>query len=253
MRPLSLAIQAFGPFEGTQPIDFEALGGGDLFLVHGPTGAGKTTLFDAMTWALFGVVPGTRAPDRLRSDRAAPDLPTRVTFRFRLGEAVYRAERTAAWQRPKKRGQGFTAEDAAASLWREGEAAPLATRPSAVTDAVTALLGMGAAQFTQVALLPQGEFKRLLCADATEREALLQRLFGTERYADLEGWLVDRKNEVEAEVRRLAERRREVLGDEPEEARGERPEALAARLEAARGEAAARAGEDSAALARLDE
>ncbi|ABS26346.1 AAA family ATPase [Anaeromyxobacter sp. Fw109-5] len=251
MRPLSLELQAFGPYARAQKVDFDALGGADLFLIHGPTGAGKTTLFDAMTFALYGDVPGTRGTGRLRADRAAEGAAPRVVFRFRLGAAVYRAERTAAWQRPKKRGEGTIEEAPTASLWREGAEAPLATKPTAVTEKVTELLGMGAEQFTRVVLLPQGDFKRLLCADAREREELLQQLFGTAVYKDVEELLVRKKNELEAAARRLAERREEVLGGADAGALASGREALEARLAEARGEAAARAVDDAAALDAL--
>ncbi|MGB8930263.1 MAG: SMC family ATPase, partial [Anaeromyxobacteraceae bacterium] len=220
MRPVSLALEAFGPFVRRQELDFGALGGGELFLVHGPTGAGKTTIFDAMVFALYGVVPGTRPEDRLRADRAPDDQPARVAFRFRLGPTIYRAERTAAWERPKKRGTGTTREAQTASLVREdpGGTALLAAKPTEVTAAVERLLGMAASQFTQVALLPQGEFKQLLVADARDREALLQRLFGTESWAELERTLVDRKVALERRAKELRTRAAEALGERTAEA-----------------------------------
>lgn len=221
MKPVSLTLEAFGPFADRQELDFTALGGGELFLVHGPTGAGKTTLFDALVFALYGVVPGTRPEDRLRADRAPEGTPATVTFRFRLGPVVYRATRTAAWERPNKKKAGATVrEGQTASLVREeaSRETVLATKPTDVTDRVTALLGMAAAQFTQVALLPQGEFKRLLVADAKEREALLQRLFGTEAWAAVEKALVDRKIGLERRAKDLGTRAAEVLdGRKPEE------------------------------------
>ncbi|HEX7488771.1 MAG TPA: SMC family ATPase, partial [Anaeromyxobacteraceae bacterium] len=175
MRPLSLELEAFGPYARRQRVDFTALGQSELFLIHGPTGSGKTTLFDAMTFALYGVVAGTRPENRLRADRAADGAAPGAVFRFSLGTAVYRVERTASWNRPKKRGAGTTPEAGSASLWREGDATPLATRPSTVSEQVEHLLGMGAEQFQKVVLLPQGDFKKLLVADAHEREELMQR------------------------------------------------------------------------------
>ena len=252
MRPASLELQAFGPYARRQRIDFDALGPADLFLVHGTTGAGKTTLFDAMTFALYGHVPGTRGTaGRLRADRAPDGEAPRVVFRFRLGEAVYRVERTAAWQRPKKRGEGTVEEGPTGSLWREGEAAPLATKPTQVTERVTELLGMGPEQFSRVVLLPQGEFKRLLCADAREREELLQRLFGTEVYREVEDLLVRRKNDLDAEAKVLAERRAELLRGEADGSLAGRRAEVEAALAAARVEAARRAESDVAALAAV--
>jgi exonuclease SbcC len=218
MRPLSLDLQAFGPFSGKQAIDFTALGKGELFLIHGPTGAGKTTLFDAMTFALYGEVPGTRPRNRLRADLAQEGVPPRVVFRFSLGDTVYRVERTAEWERPKQRGQGMRLESSTASLWAEGEAQPLAVKPNAVTERIAALLGMERDQFERVVLLPQGEFKKLLIADAGEREELLKKLFGTARYEQVERWLDERRKDLERERNELRQRQDEVFGGESVEA-----------------------------------
>jgi exonuclease SbcC len=234
MRPLHLELTAFGPYPRQQAIDFAALGGSDLFLIHGPTGAGKTSIFDGLTYALFGRLAGTRGVDRIRADRAEPQVQTRVVLRFRMGDAAYRVERTPEWERPRKRGGGTTTEAAGASLWREGDALPVATGATDVTGAVTRLLGMDVDQFTQVALLPQGDFKRLLCATSQEREVLLKRLFATDRYVDIEDLLVERKRKLEAENLKLSAQQAEVLS-------GHTPEGLAASLDEvqARGVAAA--------------
>jgi exonuclease SbcC len=239
VRPIHLELTAFGPYERTQPIDFAALGGSDLFLIHGPTGAGKTSIFDGITYALFGKLAGTREADRIRADRAAPELQTRVVFRFRMGEEVYRVERTPEWERVARRGGGTTTEAATASLWREGEPNPVATGATRVTAKVTAILGMDVGQFTQVALLPQGDFKNLLCATDVEREKLLRKLFGTDRYVEIEELLVERKKKLESSGVKLRERQSELLaGQSPEEVAGRlgdtRAQALAAAERAAR-------------------
>lgn len=255
MRPLSLELQAFGPYARRQAIDFTALGPGELFLIHGPTGAGKTTLFDAMVFALYGRVPGSRGGEqehRLRADQAAPDAEPRVALRFSLGGAVYRVERTAAWNRPRRRGEGMRVEPGTASLWREGEDRPLATRSTAVSERVEQLLGMGPDQFERVVLLPQGDFKRLLVADAREREELLRKLFGTERYGAVEEWLKAEKNSLLGRAKELAQRRDEVLQGQPLEELEARREALGQALAAARQaveEAEARSAAAEAALA----
>jgi exonuclease SbcC len=254
VRPLSLTLEAFGPFATRQELDFGALGDADLFLVHGPTGAGKTTLFDAMVFALYGVVPGTRPEDRLRADRAAEGQAARVAFRFALGEVRYRAERTAAWDRPKKKGVGTVREGQTASLVREDPSgdAIVAAKPTEVNEAIERLLGMAAAQFTQVALLPQGEFKNLLVAGAEEREALLQRLFGTETYEAIERRLVDRKIELERRAKELRTRSEETLGGRTAEALGEELAAAQQRLDVADGDAEAKAATAEAATGRFN-
>ena len=244
MRPLHLELTAFGPYPRTQAIDFGALGGGDLFLIHGPTGAGKTSIFDGLTYALFGRLAGTRGVDRIRADRAGPQVQTRVVLRFRMGDVTWRVERTPEWERPKKRGDGTTTEAAGASLWREGEAKPVATGATDVTTEITGLLGMDVDQFTQVALLPQGEFKRLLCAESKEREVLLRRLFATDRFVDIENLLVERKKKLEAASTELTAHQSEVLS-------GRTPETLARGLDEVRARAVA-AAEKAADLRRKD-
>jgi exonuclease SbcC len=234
VRPLSLELQAFGPYSGKQAIDFTALGQGELFLIHGPTGAGKTTLFDAMTFALYGEVPGTRPRNRLRADLAQEGVPPRVVLRFSLGDAIYRVERTAEWERPKQRGQGTRLEASTASLWADGEAQPLAVKPKEVTERIEALLGMERDQFERVILLPQGEFKKLLVADAGEREELLKKLFGTARYEQVERWLDERRKDLERERNELRQRQEEVIGGESVEALETRRSQAKKELETAR-------------------
>jgi exonuclease SbcC len=253
VRPLSLELQAFGPYAGRQTIDFTALGDGELFLIHGPTGSGKTTLFDAMTFALYGEVPGTRPESRLRADLAQDGVPPRVVLRFSLGDSVYRVERTAEWERPKQRGHGMRVEPPTASIWRDGEAQPLAVKPTMVTAEVERLLGMERDQFERVILLPQGEFKKLLVADADDREELLKKLFGTARYERVEGWLDDRRKDLQRERNELRQRQDEVLGGESVEALAARRTTAEQDLAAAQERARARDIESAAAEAALAE
>jgi exonuclease SbcC len=252
VRPLRLELQAFGPYARTQVIDFRALGGSELFLIHGPTGAGKTTIFDAIMFALYGEVPGTRRGSPLRADRAAADAAPRVALEFSLGAVTYKVERTDAWERPKKKGEGTTPEATTAHLWRDADPKPLATRATAVTEKIVALLGMDAQQFQRVVLLPQGDFKKLLVAEAREREELLQRLFGTERYEEVERLLRDRKNALVRDANEQRQRRDEVLGGKTPAEVAARREALAAAVDGARAEAGAlrdRSGRAEASLA----
>ena len=206
MRPLRLVMQAFGPFAGRVEIDFPAPETGGLFLVHGPTGAGKTSVLDAICFALFGQASGdARQGQPLRSHHATAETPTEVSLDFRIGGESYRIIRSPQQPRPKKRGTGLTVEKARAALWRlpgedAGAPVPLAERPGEVTDMVQSLLGLGLEQFRQVAMLPQGEFRRFLLAGSDERQNILRRLFGSGECGRLEEALAERRREVHGEL-----------------------------------------------------
>src|SRR5690349_17130908 len=124
MKPLRLVIDAFGPYAGRQVLDFAELRGRSFFLIHGPTGAGKTSLLDAMCFALFGQSTGSRIGRQLRSDHAQPTAETRVLFDFALGKAVYRIERSPEFERAKRRGQGVVRQPPRATLWEVRAEAP---------------------------------------------------------------------------------------------------------------------------------
>ncbi|OQO92427.1 exonuclease SbcC [Saccharomonospora piscinae] len=194
MRLHRLEVCAFGPYAGREVVDFDVLGADGLFLLHGDTGAGKTTLLDAVAFALFGSVPGARGQvKRLRCDLAEADVHTEVVLELTIQSHRLRVVRSPEYERPKRRGEGVTTQQAKASLtWLtpppEGGTAEAVTRIDEVGRVVERLLGMNAQQFFQVVLLPQGEFARFLRADTTEREKLLERLFGTERFAVAEQW-----------------------------------------------------------------
>ncbi|MCT9084499.1 AAA family ATPase, partial [Streptomyces fulvoviolaceus] len=208
MRLHRLDICAFGPFGGSQTVDFDELSAAGLFLLHGPTGAGKTSVLDAVCYALYGAVPGTRQSGQgmtLRSDHAA--MSTRTEIRLELTVAGRRLEitRQPPWERPKKRGAGTTLDkaqswlreyDAAAGAWKD-----LSRSHQEIGEEITQLLGMSREQFCQVVLLPQGDFARFLRADAEARGKLLGRLFDTHRFADVEKRLVERRRAAEAQVR----------------------------------------------------
>lgn len=200
MRLHALRIQAFGPFADEVAVDFDDLGSDGLFLLHGQTGAGKTTILDAVAFALFGKVPGARdAGGRLRSDHAAPETSTRVELEATIGGRRLRISRSPAYERPKKRGEGVTTSNAKVSLeWLDGSGEHL-TRIPDVAERVTELLGMSAEQFFQVVLLPQGEFAKFLRASSDDREALLERLFDTGRFSDVEHWLRDQEKTARTE------------------------------------------------------
>ncbi|MDV6303740.1 MULTISPECIES: SMC family ATPase [Rhodococcus] len=201
MRLHSLEITAFGPFAGTETVDFDALGADGLFLLHGQTGAGKTTVLDAVAFALYGTVPGARREGkRLLSDHAAKGAVPQVTLEATLAGRRIRIVRSPEFLRPKLRSTGTTKQHAKASLtWLDGRGQNL-TRLNEIGDAVNALLGMSADQFFQVVLLPQGEFARFLRADSDERGNLLERLFDTGRFGDVEEWFAQRRRELAAEL-----------------------------------------------------
>ncbi len=200
MRPHRLELTAFGSFADRVVVDFDRLGQGGLFLMHGETGAGKTTVLDGLSFALYGRVPGVRGVGRLRSDHAAADTRTLVRLEVTIAGRRLRITRTPAQERPKRRGAGATTEPASVCLeeWNPaaaGEWWPRSTRVGEVDLELSELLGMSAEQFHQVVLLPQGQFAKFLHSDASERTALLQRLFGTDRFRRIEEWLAEQRRE----------------------------------------------------------
>jgi exonuclease SbcC len=202
MRPHRLRVQAFGAFATTEEVSFDDLEG--LFLLHGETGAGKTTLLDAIAFALYGEVPGERGKTRrLRSDHAAPGLRTEVELEVTIGGRRLRITRKPEQERPKKSGTGMTTEQASVLL---AEATPAggwevkSTRVGEADAEIADLMGMSSKQFFQVVLLPQGGFAQFLHAPADARERLLQKLFGTDRFAAVEEWLAERRRATAAGV-----------------------------------------------------
>jgi DNA repair protein SbcC/Rad50 len=202
MRPHRLRVTAFGAFAATEQVTFDDLEG--LFLLHGETGAGKTTLLDAIAFALYGRVPGERGTARrLRSDHASPRTATEVELEATIGGRRLCITRRPEQSRPKKSGAGFTMEPASvrlAELSASGTWESKSTRIGEVDAEIENLMGMSATQFFQVVLLPQGEFAKFLRADAKDKEALLQKLFGTDRFRKVEDWLADRRRATEKEV-----------------------------------------------------
>jgi len=183
MRPIRITFSAFGPFPGDQEIDFERLGQQGLFLITGPTGAGKTTVLDAMVYALYGEAAGAREGQTgsLRSHFADESDPTRVIFEFAIGDDVYRVERSPEQERAAKRGTGTATQAAEASLQRFEKAkwGAVAAGNRDVTKHITELVRLTSAQFQQVILLPQGKFDKVLRSSSKDRLPLLSALFGT--------------------------------------------------------------------------
>ncbi|QNG22305.1 SMC family ATPase [Rhodococcus triatomae] len=208
MRLHALEITAFGPFADTVRVDFDALGADGLFLLHGQTGAGKTTVLDAVAFALYGTVPGARREGkRLLSDHAPTGSVPTVSLEATIGGRRLRVIRSPEYSRPKKRGTGSIVENAKATLtWLDGAGENLSRIPD-IAEEVGRLVGMNADQFFQVVLLPQGEFARFLRADSDERGVLLERLFDTTRFGSVEDWFAQRRKDS---ARALDERLREI-------------------------------------------
>lgn len=186
MRPLALRLSAFGSYAGEEAVDFEALAPLGLFVVAGPTGTGKTTLFDAMAYALYGRLPGDRPDSDVRSHHADPDRPTWVELEVELDGVRWKVRREPSQPRPAKRGGGTVTAPASAELakWVDGRWVGCESKVGPVTARCTELVGLDLDQFERVVLLPQGKFQQFLLADTKERRPLLAQLFGTRIYRD---------------------------------------------------------------------
>jgi exonuclease SbcC len=234
MRPLRLEITAFGPFAGQEILDFGELGERSFFLIHGPTGSGKTTVLDAMCFALYGDTSGAeRTGEQMCCTFAGEDHLTRVVFDFSLGEKKYRVSRHPQQQRRKKRGEGFTLEQPGAELLElnKAEVPGASTRVlgegwNKVTTQVESILGFRSDQFRQVVMLPQGKFRQLLTADSREREDILRVLFQTERYSRIEAYLKEKAKSLEEEIKCLEQERTMLLQQEEVESSLELQEKL---------------------------
>ena len=209
MRLHSLRLRAFGPFAGEQQIDFEPLGAGGLFLLDGPTGAGKSTVLDAITFALYG--PGDGGGwGRLHSHFADAGVAPEVALEFSLRGVRQRVTRSPEYPRPKRRGEGTTLERAQVHLerWEGGHWVSRSSRKDEVGAMLCDDLGLTRDQFTQVVLLPQGEFMRFLRAGDDERRTLLTKLFGTQLYDRITDELDRRRKEVSGDLDDAAARLR---------------------------------------------
>ncbi|UNZ20668.1 SMC family ATPase [Streptomyces sp. 891-h] len=233
MRLHRLTLTAFGPFSGTHTVDFDALCSAGLFLLHGPTGAGKTSVLDAVCFALYGGVPGARQQPggTLRSDHADPRTRTEVVLELTVAGRRLELTRAPEQLRPKARGTGLTRERARCELrvWdpATGQWHGLSRSHQETGEEIKQALGMSKDQFCQVVLLPQGDFARFLRSGAEDRAKLLGRLFDTGRFAAVEEELARMRKGAQQEVATadeellgLAHRMRQAVGDPPELAEG---------------------------------
>ncbi len=206
MKPLHLVMSAFGPYAARTEIPFEPFGGG-LFLICGDTGAGKTTIFDAISFALYGEVSGSvRTLNFLRSQFALPETKTFVELTFSHGGKSYTVWRNPSYKRPRKRGTGETEEAADAALTRPDGS--VCTGSGRVTQEITSLLALDYRQFKQTSMIAQGEFLALLLAESTERAEIFRRLFSTEPYRNIQDALKNRELEMK---RQYEEEARSIL------------------------------------------
>ena len=185
MRPLKLVMSAFGPYAGRTTLDLARLGTSGLYLITGDTGAGKTTIFDAITFALYGEASGgNREANMLRSQYADAATPTEVELTFEYGGKIYRVRRNPEYTRPKTRGDGFTVEKANAELHLPG--GNVVTKQKDVNRAIVEIMGVDRNQFAQIAMIAQGDFLKLLLAPTDERKKIFQKIFRTQLFQSLQ-------------------------------------------------------------------
>ncbi len=195
MKPIRLTISAFGPYARKTELDFARLGGQGLYLITGVTGAGKTTIFDAIAYALYGEASGeVRRADMFRSKYASSETPTYVELEFEYSGKRYTVRRNPGYLRPKKRGEGFTEQKDDAVLRFPDERQPV-TQSRAVTKAVTQLIGLDRRQFGQIAMIAQGDFQKLLLAGTEERVGIFRQIFHTGAYQTIQKNLADAAKE----------------------------------------------------------
>ena len=185
MRPIKLTVSAFGPYAGKTVLNLDKLGSNGLYLITGDTGAGKTTIFDAITYALYGEASGdNRDPSMFRSKYADADTPTEVELVFSYAGKTYTVKRNPEYDRPKSRGDGFTTQKPEAQLqYPDGR---IVTKQRDVDNAIRDIMGISRGQFLQIAMIAQGDFLKLLLAPTEERKKIFRQIFKTQLYQDLQ-------------------------------------------------------------------
>ena len=200
MRPLKLTMSAFGPYASAVEIDFTLFGRQGLYLISGDTGAGKTTIFDAITFALYGEPSGTnRDSGMFRSQYADEKTPTYVKLEFEYDGKTYLIERNPAYERPKERGEGMTLQNANASLLLP-DGSPVAGLKN-VDAKIYEILGIDRTQFSQIAMIAQGDFMKLLFSKTDERQRIFRRIFKTDIFVKIQETLKRDANELAARCR----------------------------------------------------
>lgn len=211
MRPVKLSITAFGPFKDRTVIDFSLFGDEGLFLICGATGSGKTTIFDALSYALFGVTTneGDRNASQMRCQWASGDNLTEVELVFQEKDRRYTVIRTPAQQRPKKRGDGHVDQPASATLYLpEGK---VLTKVDQVNGRIVEIVGMNGSQFSQIVMLAQGRFSRFLNSTSDEKRELFKKIFSTEGYGELQDILQAKANEARDAYRAIGEGQKAIV------------------------------------------
>ncbi|WP_071395160.1 AAA family ATPase [Bacillus tuaregi] len=214
MRPLKLTMQAFGPYAAKEEIDFTLLGSRTMFVISGKTGAGKTTIFDGISYAIYGKASGEdRNGSELRSQFASDHFLTEVELEFRLRNKTYLIRRSPQQEKKKDRGEGMTMVGAKAELYVADEEGYriLASNVRDVDVKIKEIMLIDSNQFRQILMIPQGEFRKLLTSDSKEKELILQRLFHTEIYKRVEEKLKEEATELKNAVERQTNERNQNL------------------------------------------
>lgn len=210
MRPITLTMSAFGPYAAKTVIELDKLGTNGLYLITGDTGAGKTTIFDAITYALYGEASGnTRDVNMFRSKYAEPSTPTEVELTFAYAQKIYTVKRNPEYDRPKARGEGYTTEKANAELhYPDGR---VVTKLKEVNKAIVDIMGIDRSQFTQIAMIAQGDFLKLLLASTEDRKKIFQKIFRTQCYYQLQERLKNQTGDLAKDYGKIGDSIRQYI------------------------------------------